>query len=352
MNMKNTFKLKRSLCAGIGALFLVLSAASAFGVSGDSVLGDGLFARIGTVKGDIVVRLEFQKTPMTVCNFVALAEGKMKAASGKPFYDGLTFHRVIQNFMIQGGDPLGNGTGGPGYQFPDEFDPSLKHNGPGVLSMANAGPGTNGSQFFITHVETPWLDGKHTVFGRVVLGQAVVNAIRQGDKISRITIIRNGHAANAFKADQDTFDGLVRNAAAARAAGNKARQDAEIAEIQKKYPTARISPSGIRYIIQKEGSGEKPAQGKTALVNYKASLVSGWTFDNSDIHGGPQEFLIGTVFPGLDESLRDMKAGEKRTVIIPPQLAFGETGLSNERGGQVVPPNSFVVFELELAGIK
>jgi peptidylprolyl isomerase len=348
----NTFNLKRSLYAGIGALLLALIGGSAFGASGDSVLGDGLFARISTAKGDIVVRLEFQKTPMTVCNFVALAEGKMKAAGGKPFYDGLTFHRVIPNFMIQGGDPLGNGRGGPGYRFPDEFDPSLKHDGPGILSMANAGPNTNGSQFFITHVETPWLDGKHTVFGKVVLGQAVVNAIRQGDKINRITIIRNGHAANAFKADQDTFDGLVRNAAAALSVRNKAQRDAEISEIQKKYPAARISPSGIRYIIQKEGSGETPAPGKIVLTNYKASLVSGQTFDNSDMLGGPQEFRIGAMLPGLDESLRDMKTGEKRTVIIPPQLAFGETGLVTEEGARVVPPNSFVVFELELVGIK
>jgi peptidylprolyl isomerase len=348
----NTFKLKRTFCAAIGTLFLVFAGEAAFGAPGDSALGDGLFARISTVKGDIVVRLEFQKTPMTVCNFVALAEGKMKTAGGKPFYDGLSFHRVIQNFMIQGGDPLGNGTGGPGYQFPDEFDPSLKHEGPGILSMANSGPGTNGSQFFITHVETPWLDGKHTVFGRVVLGQTVVNAIRQGDKINRITIIRNGYAANAFKADQDTFDGLVRNAAAALSARNKAQRDAAVAEIQKKYPAASISPSGIRYIIQKEGRGEKPAPGKSVMVNYKASLVSGQTFDNSDMLGGPQEFRIGAMFPGLDESLRDMKVGEKRTVVIPPELAFGERGLSNDRGVQLVPPNGFVVFELEVVGIK
>jgi peptidylprolyl isomerase len=349
---RNGFKLKRIFCVGIGALLLMFSGESAFGASGDSILGDGLFARISTVKGDIVVRLEFQKTPMTVCNFVALAEGTMKAAGGKPFYDGLTFHRVVQNFMIQGGDPRGNGTGGPGYRFPDEIDPSLKHDGQGILSMANAGHGTNGSQFFITHTATPHLDGKHTVFGRVVLGQAVVNAIRQGDKINRITVIRNGHGANAFKADQDTFDGLVRNAAAAHAAKNKARLDAQILEIQKQYPAAQISASGIRYIIQQEGKGEKPARGNIVLVNYKASLLSGQVFDNSDINGGAQEFQIGTTFPGLDESLLDMKAGEKRIAIIPPNLAYGERGFTTERGAQLIPPNSFVVFELELVRIK
>jgi peptidylprolyl isomerase len=179
-------------------------------------LGDGLFALIKTNRGDIVVRLEYQRAPLTVCNFVALAEGKMDAAKGKPFYDGLNFHRVIskgngdaQDFMIQGGCPLGTGTGGPGYRFPDEIHPELKHNRPGILSMANAGPGTNGSQFFITIIPTPHLDGRHTVFGQVVQGQSTVNKIKQGDKIEKITIIRNGEAANAFKADQETFNKLL-----------------------------------------------------------------------------------------------------------------------------------------------
>ena len=171
--------------------------------------GDGLFAKISTGKGDIIVRLEFEKTPLTVCNFVALAEGKMDAAEGKPFYNGLNFHRVIADFMIQGGCPQGTGSGGPGYRFPDEIDPSLRHEGPGILSMANAGPGTNGSQFFITHVATPWLDGNHTVFGKVIEGQNVVDAISQGDKIESITIIRNGSQAAQFKADQEAFDALL-----------------------------------------------------------------------------------------------------------------------------------------------
>jgi peptidyl-prolyl cis-trans isomerase A (cyclophilin A) len=179
-------------------------------------LGDGLFALIKTSRGDIVVRLEYQRTPLTVCNFVALAEGKMDVTKGKHYYDGLTFHRVIskgngdpQDFMIQGGCPLGTGTGGPGYKFRDEFNPELKHDKPGVLSMANSGPGTNGSQFFITIVPTPHLDGKHTVFGQVVLGQSTVNKIRKGDIIERITIIRNGDSAKAFKADQETFNKLL-----------------------------------------------------------------------------------------------------------------------------------------------
>jgi peptidylprolyl isomerase len=334
--------------AGIGGLLLVLLAETVLGAPGDAALGNGLFARISTSRGDIVVRLEFQKTPLTVCNFVALAEGKMSAARGRPFYNGLSFHRVISDFMIQGGDPAGDGSGGPGYRFPDEFDPTLKHDGPGVLSMANAGPGTNGSQFFITHTATPWLDGKHTVFGRVVEGQNVVNAIRQGDKIERITIIRNGSAAAAFKADQEAFDSLLRKTNSAAGARTRTRRDADTALISAKYPNAVQTASGIRYIIQKEGTGIKPQAGKTVRVAYTGALLSGRVFDSSDVQGRPLEFQAGTgrVIPGLDEMVMDMKIGEKRLMVLPPELAFGDQIVGD------IPAQSFLVFEMELLGIR
>ena len=171
-------------------------------------LNDGLYAQMDTSKGTIILQLEYEKTPITVANFVGLVEGTKPYSTdggepedrdGRPYYDGLVFHRVIPDFMIQGGCPDGIGSGGPGYKFDDEIDDALQHDGPGILSMANSGPGTNGSQFFITHVATPWLDGKHTIFGRVIEGQDIVDTIEQGDVINTVKIVRQGEAAGAFK---------------------------------------------------------------------------------------------------------------------------------------------------------
>jgi len=315
----------------------------------DPSLGDGLFAIITTSRGDIIVRLDYQRTPLTVCNFVALAEGTLAAAGGRRFYDGLTFHRVIDNFMIQGGCPMGIGTGGPGYRFPDEIDPSLRHDGPGVLSMANSGPGTNGSQFFITHVETPWLDGRHTVFGRVVHGQNVVNAVQQGDRIERINIIRNGAEANAFRADQAAFDALLRSADAASRARVQAQRDADIALITQQYPTATLTASGLRWVRERAGTGPRPTPGGTAVANIRGLLLSGAVFANTDLSGGAEELPVGTgsLIPGLDEALLDMAVGERRTIIVPPELGYGERAIEN-----IIPANSFLVFEIELIGVK
>jgi peptidylprolyl isomerase len=329
---------------------ITINEAAAQSSPGNPALGEGLFARINTNRGEILIRLEYDKVPLTVCNFAALAEGKMDVCGGKPFYDGLSFHRVVPNFMIQGGDPLGNGRGGPGYQFPDEFDSSLRHDGPGVLSMANAGAGTNGSQFFITHKETPWLDDHHTVFGRVVEGQRVVNTIQQGDTIKNITIVRNGTAAQAFKADQAAFNSLLAQAKEAELSRSRTRREAELAQIASNYPGLTTDANGVQYLIQKQGTGAKPRPGSTVQVRYTGMFLSGEVFDASDAHGGPLEFQagIGQVIPGWDKSILDMKIGEKRLVVIPPELAYGERGAGNG----AIPPNSFLVFEMELVGIK
>ena len=211
---------------------------------------DGIFAEIETTKGKIVLRLEYKKTPVTVANFISLAEGTNPKVSetykGKKFYDGLKFHRVIKDFMIQGGDPLGNGTGGPGYAFKDEIT-DLKHDKGGILSMANSGPKTNGSQFFITHKETSWLDGKHTVFGSVVTGMEVVNAIEQNDVINKITIVRKGNEASKFNATK-VFEDYFTNKAAEEAKEAAAKAAANAIAL-KEFETAKTTSSGLKYIV-------------------------------------------------------------------------------------------------------
>lgn len=309
---------------------------------------DGVYAVIDTNKGDIVVELFYKETPMTVCNFVGLAEGTLDAAKGKPFYDGLIFHRVIANFMIQGGDPDGKGTGGPGYRFPDEFVDNLKHNTAGILSMANAGPGTNGSQFFITHVPTPWLDGKHTVFGRVVKGQDVVNKIAQGDRMNSISIIRKGAEAQKFTATQKDFNTYL--AGATERAKQRVAQKREKYEalIKQKFPNAVKNENGVFYTITKAGTGAKAQTGKTLTMKYKGSLLDGTVFDDSDMHE-PLKFVAGAgqLIAGFDQQAVQMAVGEKRTIVIPPELGYGSRG-----AGGVIPPDSYLVFELELLSVK
>jgi peptidylprolyl isomerase len=311
-------------------------------------LGDGIFAELKTSKGDITISLEYEKTPMTVCNFVGLAEGKINNDAkdeGTPFYDGLIFHRVIADFMIQGGDPQGTGTGGPGYRFADEIDPSLTHDGPGVLSMANAGPGTNGSQFFITHVATPWLDGKHTVFGKVIEGQDVVNNIAQDDKIEKLNIIRNGEKAEAFQCDTETFQALQKSQVSREKEALKAAQAEILNSISEKYPDAQETDSGLRYIVSEEGEGDSPSKGDNITAHYTGTLLDGTKFDSSVDRGQPFQFAVGKgqVIQGWDEAFLSMKKGEKRTIILPPELGYGSRG-----AGGVIPPNSWLVFDVEL----
>ncbi len=308
-------------------------------------LQNGVYAKLQTTKGEVVLSLEYKKTPMTVSNFVGLAEGSLNLTHpGTPFYDGLTFHRVIDDFMVQTGCPEGNGTGGPGYTFPDEFHDDLKHTGPGVLSMANAGPGTNGSQIFITHVATPWLDGKHSVFGYVVEGQDTVNAITQGDTIRKVEIVRIGEEAEKFIVTKESFAATVSEV--------QVKENERIAvlekelnkEISNRWPDAKQTSSGLRYVVNAEGTGEKsPVMGQKVTVHYTGTLLDGRTFDSSVNRGAPAEFNIGQVIEGWNEALQTMKKGEKRTLIIPPELGYGKQGYPG-----VIPPNSYLIFEVEL----
>jgi len=313
-------------------------------------LSDGLYAQIQTDKGNITIFLEYKKTPMTVTNFVALAEGTMTGATREGrYYDGLKFHRVIDNFMIQGGCPLGTGTGNPGYKFEDEFDPSLKHDKAGILSMANAGPGTNGSQFFITHGPTPHLDGKHTVFGHVVDGQDVVDSIKQDDVINRVEIIRVGEEAKKFVATQDSFNKLKESAGERALEAFKKANEAIIEKIKGEFPDAKVSDSGIYYTILEEGSGDRPTKGATVSVHYTGKFMDGQVFDSSVSRGEPIEFPVGMghVIAGWDETILEMQVGEERTVVIPPNLAYGERGYPG-----AIPPNSWLIFEVELVAVK
>lgn len=310
-------------------------------------LPDGLYAVLETTSGEIILSLEYEKTPLTVINFVGLAEGNMEtSAKSGPYYDGLKFHRVLDNFMIQGGDPQGTGSGGPGYNFDDEIDDSLKFDGPGVLAMANAGAGTNGSQFFITHVETPWLQGKHTIFGHVIEGgQEIVNAVKQGDEIKKVTIIRNGDAAKAFKADQAAFNAINENLVADAKKKAEEADKGILEEISSRWPDAQVSESGIRYVIKKEGTGKTPPSGTKVTVHYTGMFMDGRKFDSSVDRDQPFEFTVGAhqVIPGWDETVLDMKEGEKRVIILPPAMAYGSGG-----AGGVIPPNTWLVFEVEL----
>ena len=313
----------------------------------EHTMKDGLYAKISTERGDILLRLFYDKTPLTVINFAGLAMGTVGPKKGQPFYDGLTFHRVIADFMIQGGCPLGTGSGTPGYAFPDEIDATLRHDNAGVLSMANAGPNTNGSQFFITHTATPHLDGKHTVFGQVVTGQQVVDAIRQGDHIQHIEIIRQGAEAERFKIDQESFNAalIARKAAAAKA--QKSQQEAMEKRVKTRWPKAHRTASGLYTALVEEGSGSTPTQGTTIKVHYTGRLLSNdREFDSSRRRGEPIEFPVGTgmVIKGWDEGLAMMKKGEHRILIIPPELGYGTRGA----GGGLIPPDAWLVFDVEL----
>lgn len=368
--MRKVLLLTAALVVGV---FSSCNSQNSVVVNGEKMnLKDGVYANIHTTKGDILLTLHFEKTPMTVANFVGLAEGKIEnkaKAAGVPFFDGLKFHRVIPNFMIQGGDPQGTGAGDPGYKFPDEFDASLKHDSAGVLSMANAGPGTNGSQFFITHVPTPHLNGKHTVFGKVVTGQAVVNKILKDDIMTKVDIIRVGDKAIAFDPVVEFETGkkaaTEKAQAAKREAAAKAAQAAEESRkaVAGIIEGAQTTPEGLYYKVISKGKGPKPTIGQTVKVNYAGYLANGNLFDSSieeiakkfgkyndrrtyepyPVVYGP----AGRVIRGWQIGLQLMSVGDKYQLIVPPNLGYG-----SQANGDLIPANSWLIFDVEIVGIK
>ncbi|UOX33826.1 peptidylprolyl isomerase [Flavobacterium sediminilitoris] len=341
-----------------------------------SKLEEGMYADITTNKGSIILKLEFEKTPITVANFVSLAEGKNPFVEdqfkGKPFYDGLKFHRVIPDFMIQGGDPLGDGSGGPGYKFKDEFHPDLKHSKGGILSMANAGPGTNGSQFFITHKETPWLDNMHTVFGEVIEGKEVVDSIAQDDIIEKITIVKKGTDAKKFdavkifkdyysiEAEEQKKEAEIQKKEALKV--EKAKADKAV-EIEQLKLDGTKTKTGLIYKIISKGEGKKPKKETQVYINYAGFLQNGELFDSNyeDVsktfgkldpnraqQGAykPFPFKYGDkqgLIAGFIEALELMSYGDKAIVYIPSNLGYGSQG-----AGNVIPPNADIIFEIEM----
>ena len=342
-------------------------------------LGDGIYADIQTTQGDIVVKLYHDATPVTVANFVSLAEGTSEFVTDslkeKKYFDGLTFHRVMKDFMIQGGDPLGNGTGNPGYRFADEIVDTLKHDSKGILSMANGGPKTNGSQFFITHKETPWLDGKHTVFGEVVHGLEVVDSIAAvkvgaGNKpdvdvvMNTVEIIRNGKDAKKFDAN-NIMANYFEEAERVEAAFKKMKDDT-VAEFKKQSESVQALPSGLKILKLKTGEGEQPKHGQKVFVNYAGWLMgNAELFDTSDlvvaqqfekVNPGKRDQGGYTPYPmdyspdaalahGFREGLLTMKVGDKIRIFVPPYLGYGD----NDYGP--IPGGSTLVFDLEITGI-
>ena len=304
---------------------------------------NGLFATISTSKGEIKIELEFEKTPGTVGNFVGLSLGLINNSIkplGEAYYNGLKFHRVINDFMIQAGCPLGTGTGDPGYKFDDEFHSELKHDRPGVISMANAGPSTNGSQFFITHVETPWLDNKHTVFGNVIDGMDVVNSISQNDEIISVKINAVGDKAKAFDAAKAFED--FNKSKADRIKKEKENELKILKDLSKGFSK---TSSGLLYKFEKENNSHKPSNGNKVKVHYKGMLLDGTVFDSSFKRNQPIEFTLGVgqVIKGWDEGISLLGIGDKASFIIPSDLAYGAAG-----AGGVIPPDATLVFEVEL----
>ena len=338
-------------------------------------LSKGIYAEINTERGDILLELYPEKAPLTVANFVGLAEGNLTVFDTiehkEPFFDSITFHRVVNDFVVQAGDPTGKGNGGPGYRFFDETFNGLKHDSSGVLSMANAGANTNGSQFFITHVPTPHLNGKHTVFGTVIDGLDVVNKIKQGDEIYHIKIIKKGlkyrwfynptkifkkqynHLEEENRKREEAISKLeAKNDVRLVEAKNRSKEEYQpyfLELVQEEFPDAKQTETGLVYYIEEEGDGEKPSKGDEVTLHYEANFVFGEKFDSSRDRGNPLNFKFQetNLIPGFNEGVGLSSKGTKVKLFIPYFLAYGEKGrMPNIR------PYSDLVFDIEILNVE
>lgn len=348
------------LLLGIGCT--VLAACSA-----PNRYGDGLFAELETNKGLIVLQLEFERAPVTTANFVGLAEGRITndaLAAGEPYFDGTVFHRVVPGHVIQAGAPDVEGRSGPGYTIPNEIHPDLGHGQAGMLGMANGGPHTNGSQFYITLGDRSYLDGDYTVFGRLVQGMNVVSAIQQGDVIRSVTIVRVGKKAKAFRPDEESFRAMVTAAEIRVKQEEERKRREEEALIRSRWPEAVIDGSGLRHLILQAGSGPQPPSGSKLELVYSGQTLGGITFastGNGTPRAGSQaapfvyEPGVPPLIPALRDSVEDLRVGERRLLIVPPELAYGIRGFyAPEKEGEprfVIPPNTTLVLEITLLGI-
>jgi len=317
-------------------------------------LNDGVYARLNTEKGIIIMSLFYKQAPLSVANFVGLAEGTIKNNEkdvGVPFYDGVLFHRVVNDFVIQTGDPQGDGEGGPGYSFPIEINHKLKHNTPGTLGMArDNNPDSNGSQFYITHRPTPHLDESYIVFGRVVKGMDVVNKIVKGDKLNNVKIIRIGKEAESYKVNDILFEKLrqlqlQKNMKQKQL--NKTKVDLRIDQILSIIDRNELikTDDGLKYLIIREGKGEKIQDGKTHKAKYISFSKDKSRIRSSYLKGVPYlfKFKSESLSKGLRLAYADMKKGEKRIVIIPPHLNKSQSKSKKED-----PYQKPLIYELEV----
>jgi peptidylprolyl isomerase len=355
--------IKRAACWLVFILGAI-TLAHLWGQSKPASLPDGLYAELHTNKGVIILRLEFEKTPMTAANFVGLAEGTIANKAlplGRPYFDGSVVHRVVPGHVIQAGKPGGTSLDGPGYEIPNEIVPGLGHGRAGMLGMANSGPHTAGSQFYITLGDRSYLDGDYTVFGEVESGLDVVNSIVQGDVVEKVSILRVGSKAGQFKPDEATFRRLVDDTKARveELEREKAAREAEL--IQERWPRAVALKPGLQFLILREGTGEPVPAGTTLTVRYGGETLSGRRFfslaDGKPGFGETPEpfaFAVGTttIIPGIDAMLALMKKGEKRLIILAPELGYGRSGFysKSEPGKKrfVISPNTTLVYEVEI----